>query len=97
MLDEKDKNTFGNALEEVDLKFLTKALMGKMRRVLRAKMEQVHERIDQVENARVEQPQNTPNVCRRQKVQLRKVRVDDEEYYGGSFDEKYDRDQLLAI
>ena len=45
----------------------------------------------------MEQPQNTPNVCRRQRVQLRKVRVDDEEYYGGSFDEKDDRDQLLAI
>ena len=35
----KDKNTFGNALEEVDIKFLMEALMGEMRRVLRMEME----------------------------------------------------------
>ena len=39
MSDNKDKNNFGNASEKVDLKILTKALMGEMRRVLRAKME----------------------------------------------------------
>ena len=50
----KDKNTFRNALEEVDLKCLTEALIGEIRRVLRAEMEQVHERIDRVENAHVE-------------------------------------------
>ena len=50
MSDNKDKNNFGNASEEIDLKFLMEALMGEMRKVLRAKMEQVHEWIDQVEN-----------------------------------------------
>ena len=39
MSDNKDKNTSRNALEEVDLKFLIEALIGKMRRVLRAEME----------------------------------------------------------
>ena len=50
MSDNKDKNNFGNASEEIDLKFLMEALMGEMRKMLRAKMEQVHEWIDQVEN-----------------------------------------------
>ena len=54
MLDNKDKNTFKNASKEVDLKFLMEALIGEIRRVLRAEMEQVHERIDRVENACVE-------------------------------------------
>ena len=78
MFDKKDKYIFGNVPKEVDLKFLTEALMGEMRRVLRAKMEQVHEWIDWVENAHVEQPQNAPKVHRRQRVQPRKVRVEDE-------------------
>ena len=54
MSDNKDKNNFGNASEEIDLKFLMEALMGEMRKVLRVEMEQVHERIDQVENAHME-------------------------------------------
>ena len=45
---------YGNVLEEVDLKFLMKALIGEMRRVLRAEMEQVHEQVDWVKNACVE-------------------------------------------
>ena len=91
MSDNKDKNTFGNASKVVDLKFLTEALMSEMRRVLRAEMEQVHERIDQVENGHVEQPQNAPNVHRREKVQPREVRVEDEEYYGVVFMKKMTR------
>ena len=39
--------------------------MGEIMKVLRVEMEQVHEWIDWVENARVEQPQNAPNVRRR--------------------------------
>ena len=96
MLDNKDKNTFKNASKEVDLKFLMEALIGEIRRVLRAEMEQVHERIDRVENACVEQPQNAPNVCRRERVQPREVRVEDEEYYGGGFDEEDDRDSIVG-
>ena len=96
MLENKDKNTFENALEEANLKFLMKALMGEMRRVLREEMEQVHERIDQVENAHMEQPQNTSNVRRTQRVQHREVRVEDEEYYGGNFDEEDDQDSIVG-
>ena len=54
MSNNKDKNTFKNASEEVDLKFLMEALMDETRRVLRVEMEQVHKRIDRVENAHVE-------------------------------------------
>ena len=50
----RTKNTFRNASKEVDLKFVMEALMGEMRKVLRAKMEQAHEQIDQVENAHME-------------------------------------------
>ncbi|RVW78956.1 hypothetical protein CK203_052381 [Vitis vinifera] len=89
MSDNKDKNTFRNTSEEIDLKFLTKALIGEMRRVLRARMEQVHERIDQVENACVEQPKNALNVHR-------EVRVEDEEYYGGSFDKEDDQNSIVG-
>ena len=89
MSDNKGKNTFGNASKVVDLKFLTEALMSEMRRVLRAEMEQVHERIDQVENACVEQPKNALNVHR-------EVRVEDEEYYGGSFDKEDDQNSIVG-
>ena len=65
-------------------------------KVLRVEMEQVHEWIDWVENARVEQPQNAPNVRRRQRVQHREVRVEDEEYYRGNFDEEDDRDSIIG-
>ncbi|GMN65973.1 hypothetical protein TIFTF001_036656 [Ficus carica] len=47
-------------------KVLMEAMMSEMRRVLRLELEQVHERIDQKENIRVEQPQNAPNVRRRE-------------------------------
>ena len=36
------------------------------------------------------------NVHRRQIVQLREVRVEDEEYYGDSFDEEDDRDSIVG-
>ena len=59
-------------------------------------MEQVHERIDQMENARVEQPQNAPNVRRRGRFRPREVRDEDEEYYGVGFDEVDDRDSVVS-
>ena len=44
----------------------------------------------------MEQPQNAPNVHKRQRVQPREVRVKDEEYYGGGFDEEDDRDSIVS-
>ncbi|KAL6347352.1 hypothetical protein AAG906_016829 [Vitis piasezkii] len=57
--------------------------MGEMRRVLREEMEQ--------------QPQNALNVRKRQRVQPREVRVEDEEYYGAVLMKKMIGIQLLAI
>ena len=49
-----------------------------------------------MENTCVEQPQNTPNVRRRERVQSREVRVEDEEYYGDGFDEENDRNSVVS-
>ncbi|GMN58160.1 hypothetical protein TIFTF001_027265 [Ficus carica] len=45
-----------------DLKLLMEAMMGEMKHVMRLELEQIHERIDWMENTRVEQPQPAPNV-----------------------------------
>ena len=44
----------------------------------------------------MEQPQNAPNVRKRERVQPREVRVEDEEYCGGSFDDEDDRDSIIG-
>jgi hypothetical protein len=49
-----------------DPKVFMEALMSEMRRVMKMEMEQIHERIDQMENRREEQPQNGRNLCRRE-------------------------------
>ena len=41
-----------------DPKMFMEAMMCEMRSVMKMEMEQVHERIDQMENRREEQPQN---------------------------------------
>ncbi|PKI65419.1 hypothetical protein CRG98_014158 [Punica granatum] len=51
------------------------AMMNEMRRVMRLELEQVYERIDQMEITHVEQPRNAPNACRRERVQPREVSV----------------------
>ena len=38
----------------------------------------------------MEQPQNAPNVRKRQRVKPREVRLENEEYYGVSFDDEDD-------
>ncbi|PON81530.1 hypothetical protein TorRG33x02_226530, partial [Trema orientale] len=63
-------------------------------------MEQVHERMDRIENAHMEQPQIAPNLRRRERfqprerIQPRVVRVEDEEYYGDTFGDEDDRDSI---
>ena len=66
----KEKNIVGEVLGEFDLKLHMEAMMGKMRRILRLEMEQVHKRIDRIENSGVDQPQSS-NWRRREKVQPR--------------------------
>ena len=90
-----DKNISGDVSGRGDLKLLMEALMGEMRRILRVEMEHIHEWIDWVESACVEQPQNIPNVHRRERVQPRELRVEDEEYYGDKFDKEDDRGSIV--
>ncbi|KAA8546951.1 hypothetical protein F0562_003380 [Nyssa sinensis] len=71
-----------------DPKVFMEAVMSEMRRVMKLELEQVHERIDQMESACERQPQNVPNLHRRERVQPREVRVEDEEPYGAGFDEE---------
>jgi hypothetical protein len=54
--------------------------------------EQVHERIDQMENRCEEQPRNGRNFRRRESVPLRE---ENEERYGFGFDEEEDRDSIV--
>jgi hypothetical protein len=76
-----------------DLKvFMEAAMMSERRRVMKIEMEQVHERIDQMENRREEQPQNGRNLRRRERVP---VREEEEERYGSGFDEEEDRDSIV--
>ncbi|PKI70554.1 hypothetical protein CRG98_009059 [Punica granatum] len=83
------------ATELTDSKILIEAMMSEMRRVMRLEFEQVHERIDLMENKGVEQPRNAPNARRRERVQPWEVRVEDEEIYGAGFDED-DRDSVIS-
>ncbi|KAA8544517.1 hypothetical protein F0562_022529 [Nyssa sinensis] len=79
-----------------DPKVFMEAMLHEMRRVMQLEFEQVHERIDQMESARERQPQNVPNLRKRERVQQREVRVEDEKPYGASFDEEDDRDSVVA-
>jgi len=75
-----------------DSKMFMEAMMSEMRRVMKMEMEQVHERIDQMENRREEQSQNGRNLRRRERVPPRE---EDEERYGFGFDEEEDRDSIV--
>ncbi|PON48665.1 hypothetical protein PanWU01x14_235420, partial [Parasponia andersonii] len=60
MSDNKDKNTSGETFEVGDPILLMEALIDEMRRAMRVEMEQVHERMDRIENAHIEKPQIAP-------------------------------------
>uniref|UniRef100_A0A2N9IKB5 CCHC-type domain-containing protein n=1 Tax=Fagus sylvatica TaxID=28930 RepID=A0A2N9IKB5_FAGSY len=75
-----------------DPKLFMEAMMSEMRRVMKIEMEQVHERIDQMENRREEQKQNGRNLRRRERIPARE---EEEERYGSGFDEEEDRDSIV--
>ena len=64
---------------------------------MRLELEQVHERIDRMENTCVEQPQHAPNVHRREIVQPRHVVVDLVEFNDGGFEEEDDRHSMGSV
>jgi hypothetical protein len=76
----------------VHIKVFMEAMMSEMRRAMKMEMEQIHERIDQMENRREEQPQNGRNLRRRGRVPPRE---EDEERYGSGFDEEEDRESIV--
>ena len=63
------------------------ALMGEMRRMMRAELELIHERLDRVENTRAGQPQPVPQARRRERALVR-GEIDD--YYRDEYDEGED-------
>ncbi|KAH9717072.1 hypothetical protein KPL71_021688 [Citrus sinensis] len=63
------------------------ALMGEMRRMMRAELELIHERLDRVENTRAGQPQPVPQARRRERAPVR-GEIDD--YYKDEYDERED-------
>jgi hypothetical protein len=75
-----------------DPKVFMEAMMSEMRRVMKMEMEQIHERINQMENRHEEQPQNGRNLRRRGRVPPRE---EDEERYGSGFDEEEDRESIV--
>jgi hypothetical protein len=75
-----------------DPKVFMEAMISEMRRVTKMEMEQIHERIDQIENRREKQPQNGRNLGRKERVPSRE---EDEERYGSGFDEEEDRDSIV--
>ena len=91
-----NNNSDDGAHGVADPKMFMEAMVGEMRRMMRRELEQIHVRMDRIESARVEQPQNAPNVHRRERVQPRGVRIEDEEFYGDGFDEEDDRDSVAS-
>jgi hypothetical protein len=78
MTQDSGKSIAENDTKLTDPKVFMEAMMSEMRRVMKMKMEQIHERIDQMENRREEQPQNGRNLRRRGRVPPRE---EDEERY----------------
>jgi mRNA-degrading endonuclease RelE of RelBE toxin-antitoxin system len=67
MTQDSGKSIAENDTKLTDPKVFMEAMMSEMRRVMKMEMEQIHERIDQMENRREEQPQNGRNLRRRGK------------------------------
>ena len=61
--------------------------MGEMRRMMRDELELIHERLDQVENKLVGQPQLVPQARRKERAPA-KGEIDD--YYRDKYDEEED-------
>ena len=67
MSDNKDKGVTDDSSIPADLRIWKEALVGEMRRMMRGELDQLHERLDQVENSRAEQPQSIPQARRRER------------------------------
>ena len=68
----------------VDMKFIMQALTSEVQRIFRVELEQFHEMVEQS----FKHPRNPPTGRRRERLQRRGVRVDQEEYDGGDFEDE---------
>ena len=66
----------------VDMKFIMQALTSEVQRMFRAGLEQFHERVEKS----FKHPRNPPTGRRRERMQRRGVRVEEEEYDEGEID-----------
>ena len=90
------KSVSNDATPLADPKVFMEAMVSEMRRMMKFEMEQVHERIDRMENSVEMQPQNGPNFRRRERVPRREARVEDEEPYGFGFEEEKERNSIVG-
>ena len=67
--------------------------LGEMKRMMWGELEQIHDRIDQMENACAKQPQHNPQACRIRKVQPREARGKN----GEDRQDGYDDDPSLVM
>ena len=68
--------------------------MGEMRRMMRAELEHMHDRLDRVEEGTQRGQPHNAHVHRRERVQPRGVRAEDEKYFWACFEEEYDRESV---
>ena len=83
----QDKRTTDDSSIPADLKLWKEALVGEMRQMMRRELGQLHERLDQAENARAEQPQPAPRARGREGAPFRE---EVNNYYGDEYGEYED-------
>ena len=76
----------------VDMKFIMQALTIEVQRMFRAELEQFHERVEQS----FEHPRNPPTGGRKERLPRRGVRVEEEKYDGGIFEDENDHDSIVS-
>lgn len=76
----KDKEVVEEGMRTSENKFLIEVLINEMRRLMKAKMEEVHEQIDKLENTHAELPQNSSN--KRKQIWVTPVAIEHEQLEG---------------
>ena len=73
----------------VDMKFIMEALTSEVKMIIKAELEQFHERVEQS----FEQPLNPPTRRRRERLPRRGVRVEED---GNGFEDENDHDSAIG-
>ena len=83
-----ESNTNDSAQGEGTRRLMMEAMIGEKRRMMRTEMEQIHARLDRVENAQPDHQPRVPNVVQRGRAQPREI---EEEF--GDFEEHGYKDE----